>query len=391
MQYFTEEGETHREVLEKVRAKYGDAAQVVTQRTVRRGGFMGLFARELVEMTGFVRQDAAREASNRVISLEEDRRKLLDSIQERTMQEVLTELRSLKETMASPRAAEDEHPTLAAVRGLLELNEFGDDYAEALLSRVKEEFSLSELDDFGAVSDAVVEWIGDGVETAPERRGGRPRILALIGPTGVGKTTTIAKLASVYKMGLKGFDPREVRMVSIDCYRIGAQDQISKYAEIMTVPISCVETEEDLRQTIAMYRDVDLILVDTIGNSPREAVKLAEMKKVLAACGNQADVHLAVAATTKTADMVEIMRQFEPFRYESVVVTKLDETCHVGNVLTALWRARKKVSFVSDGQGVPDSIHRADPVRFLINLEGFEPNRPKLEERYGKKPAGERR
>ena len=170
MQYFTEEGETHREVLEKVRAKYGDAAQVVTQRTVRRGGFMGLFARELVEMTGFVRQDAAREASNRVISLEEDRRKLLDSIQERTMQEVLTELRSLKETMASPRAAEDEHQTLAAVRGLLELNEFGDDYAEALLSRVKEEFSLSELDDFGAVSDAVVEWIGDGVETAPERR-----------------------------------------------------------------------------------------------------------------------------------------------------------------------------------------------------------------------------
>ncbi|MCX7025558.1 MAG: flagellar biosynthesis protein FlhF [Spirochaetes bacterium] len=391
MQYFTEEGDTHREVLEKVRIKYGESAQVVTQRTVRKGGFMGFFAREKVEMTGYVRQDTARESSNRIISLEEDKKKLLDSIQERTLQEVLTEIRSLKESIGTQRPGEDEHPTIVAVRELLDLNEFGEDYRESIIGRIKDGFSLSELDDFDDVCQSVIEWIGDGIAIATDRKGARPRILALIGPTGVGKTTTIAKLASVYRMGLKNMEPRNVRMISIDCYRIGAQAQITKYAEIMEVPISCVETEDDLRKTIAMYRDVDLILVDTIGNSPREAVKLAEMKQVLSACGNQAEVHLAVAATTKTADMIEIMRQFEPFRYESVVVTKLDETSHIGNVLTALSRARKPVSFVSDGQSVPDSIHRADPVRFLINLEGFEPNRPKLEERYAARPAGGKR
>jgi len=122
--------------------------------------------------------------------------------------------------------------------------------------------------------------------------------------------------------------------------------------------------------------------VDTIGKSPRDSVKLAEMREILAACGPSAEVHLAVAATTKTRDMLEIMRQFEPFGYGAVVVTKLDETDRVGNVLSALRERGKPVSWLADGQRVPQDIARASVERFLINLEGFAPNRPKIEERY---------
>ncbi|HPB66034.1 MAG TPA: AAA family ATPase, partial [Spirochaetales bacterium] len=211
----------------------------------------------------------------------------------------------------------------------------------------------------------------------------KPRVLVLVGPTGVGKTTTIAKLAALHSLGIGGLPAGAVRMITIDSYRIGAVEQIEKYAGIMRVPVSVVETAQDLRETIAMYRDNDLILVDTIGKSPRDAIRLAEMQQVLDACGPAAEVYLAVAATTKTQDMLDIFRQFEPFRYRGVVVTKMDETSRVGNVLSVLAETDKAVAWITDGQKVPQDIARANPLRFLMNLEGFRPNRPKLEERYG--------
>ena len=390
MQYFTEEGDTHREVLEKVKLKYGEAAKIVTQRTIRKGGFLGLFKQEKIEMAGYINQVNARESANKIISLEDDKRKLLESIKDNTLQEMLSEIRYIKNNIDNRQITLDDNSTISKIRNLLEINEFGNDFIDDMISRIKNKFSISALDNYDQVMESVVEWIGDSINIFSIRRQSKPRILAIIGPTGVGKTTTIAKLASVYRMGLKNVEPVSVRMISIDCYRIGAEEQVTKYAKIMDVPISCVETEDDLRKTIAIHREADLILIDTIGNSPKETVKLAEMRKVLSVCGNQADIHLALAASTKTSDMVEIMRQFEPFRYESVIVTKLDETGHVGNIITALSQARKTVSFISDGQSVPESIHHANPLRFLLNLEGFVLNRPKLEERYAISPSMER-
>jgi flagellar biosynthesis protein FlhF len=204
-----------------------------------------------------------------------------------------------------------------------------------------------------------------------------------VGPTGVGKTTTIAKLAAIHAVGMGGGKPQSVRMITIDNYRIGARQQIETYGGIMGVPVSCVETAEDLRKTIAMYSDADLVLVDTVGKSPRDAVRLAEMQRVLAACGPDAEVHLALSATTKASDMVQIMRQFEPFDYKAIVITKLDETNRIGNAISALAERGKAISYVTNGQSVPQNIERARITRFLMNLEGFHVDRPRLEARYG--------
>lgn len=388
MQYLVEQASTHREALERIRARYGDAAQVLAQRTLRSGGFMGLFARDAVEITYIVRDDGLKESEKKRIDVEEDKRRLMERIsQERALQEVLHEVRELKEivseTGARPGQADQEHPSLAELAELLERNEFSPAYRERILARARAEFSLGELDDFIAVQDRVLEWIGDGVKLADEPGRGRPRVVVLVGPTGVGKTTTIAKLAAIHKLGLAGLQPQDVRMITIDTFRIGAQQQIEKYAEIMRLPVSAVETAEDLRATIAMHRDTDLILVDTIGKSPRDAVRLAEMQQILEACGPSAEVYLAVSATTKTQDMADVFRQFEPFRYRAVVITKTDETGRLGNVLSVLAEKDKPAAWMTDGQRVPMDIERAHPLRFLINLEGFRPNRPKLEERYG--------
>lgn len=391
MQYLVEQGSSHREVLEKVRARYGDAAQVLSHRTVRSGGFLGLFAREAVEITFYLKDDAIREGEKKKSDIEVEKRRLLERVnQERAIQEVLSEVRSLKETLvesaARPDGREAEHPTLAAIDAALIDNDFSAWYRNELLARARAEFSLEALSDQDAVAEAILEWIGDTVRIPTAPRPVKPRIIVLVGPTGVGKTTTIAKLAALHNLGIGGVTPQDVRMITIDNYRIGAKQQIETYGSIMRVPVSSVETASDLRQTIAMYRDTDLILVDTIGKSPRDAVRLAEMQQILDACGPSAEVYLAVAATTKTQDMLDIFRQFEPFRYRGIVVTKMDETGRVGNVLSALAETDKAVAWVTDGQKVPQDIAAAHPLRFLLNLEGFMPNRPKLEERYGPVP-----
>ncbi len=388
MQYIVEQGSSHREVLEKVRARYGDSAQVLSHRTIRTGGFLGMFAREAIEITFYVKDDSVREGEKKRSDVEDEKKRLLERInQERALQEVLSEVRSLKDIVSdnsSRSVAETEHPSLVALDALLEDNEFSSAYRTEILARVRSEFSLGQLDDFLSVQDTVLEWLGDRlvVKQTPSRQT-RPRIIVLVGPTGVGKTTTIAKLAAIHNLGMAGLEHHDVRMITIDTFRIGALHQIETYASIMRVPVSSVETAADLKATIALHRDTDIILVDTIGKSPRDAVRLAEMQQILEAAGPQADVYLAVAATTKTQDMLEIFRQFEPFRYRGVVVTKMDETSRVGNVLSALAERDKQVLWLTDGQRVPLDIERAHPVRFLMNLEGFRVNRPKLEERFG--------
>jgi flagellar biosynthesis protein FlhF len=106
------------------------------------------------------------------------------------------------------------------------------------------------------------------------------------------------------------------------------------------------------------------------------------MKQLLEACGSSADVHLALAATTKSSDMREILQQFEPFGYKSVIITKLDETLHVGNILSALGERRCPVSFLTTGQRVPVDIERASAMRFLLSLEGFRVNRVEFDKRF---------
>ena len=405
MQYFTEQASSHREALDKVREKYGESAQVLSHRTVRLGGFMGLFAREGVEVSGYIRPEqkaASRPAA--VIDLEEEKRKILSlpgalssaqagaqaSAQakaDQTMQAVLAELRGLKvqiDDMPRAAAGPEDHEAVMKIDALLALNDFSDAFRREAVARLRRDFTLEGLEDEDEVQAAALEWVGDSISVWREAESGpRPRVLALVGPTGVGKTTTIAKLAAIYAMGMSGERPLSVRMITIDNYRIGARQQIETYGGIMGVPVSCVETAEDLKKTIAFHSDADLILVDTVGKSPRDAVRLAEMQRILAACGPGAELHLALSATTKASDMTQAMRQFEPFDYKAVVLTKLDETDRIGNVISAIAERHKPISYITNGQRVPQDIARASVTRLIMNLEGFRVDRARLEARYG--------
>ncbi|AEF84130.1 flagellar biosynthesis protein FlhF (Flagella-associated GTP-bindingprotein) [Treponema primitia ZAS-2] len=425
VEQFIEQGASYSECLQKVRLKYGERAKVMNYRTIRMGGFLGLFTREGVEMTGYISTDiryatmggygasssglaqGARQPgqtsltshniptaqngqtglANQTLDFEEEKKKILaaNNKTDPTLQKLLNEVKTLSEKLdANVRPQGEEHPTLGRLEEIFYQNDFSPGYTKAMLERVRKEFSLEDLGNYDVVQDKVVEWIGETIKihnTTQSRR--KSRILVLVGPTGVGKTTTIAKLAAAYGIDGWGRPPLAVRMITIDGYRIAAKEQLEIYGDIMGIPVSYVNTTDELRKTLAFYENgADLILVDTIGKSPRDAVKLGEMKQFLEVCGSSAEVHLALAASTKYSDIKEIIRQFAPFNFQSVVITKLDETVRVGNVISALEAEGKPVAYITDGQPVDKHIHRASVVRFLINLEGFRINREEIEQRF---------
>jgi flagellar biosynthesis protein FlhF len=299
---------------------------------------------------------------------------------------VLSEVRTIIEKMDEQKLAHshEEHPTLSRIEEILTLNDFSPSFKAEILDRVRKEFPLDSLNNFDLVQDTVLEWIGKGIVIYKEGKIHRkPRIMILVGPTGVGKTTTIAKLAANFRIDNNGRKIKEIVLITIDTFRIVARQQLEAYGKILQSPCFAVEDHEELEKTIALNSEgTDIILIDTMGKSPRDLEKLGEMKKLLDACGSQAEIHLTVSAATKSSDVQEILRQFEPFNYRSVIITKLDETTRLGNIVGVLSEKQKPISYMTNGQKVPADIQKASVVSLLINLEGFKVNRAKIEESF---------
>jgi flagellar biosynthesis protein FlhF len=417
VEQFVEQGLTYDECLKKVRKKWGDRARVANYRTIRIGGIFGLFSREGVEITGYISSDLRYTAGGfgagspgrqggpvsqaalprQTLDFEEEKRKILAAapVQARpgdpVLQTLVNEVKILAEKInVAARPPGEEHPSLGRLEELLDQNDFSPAYSKFMLERAKKELSLDDLENFDLLQEKVIDWIGETIRVYPDKLdrvrnapGSPPLILVLVGPTGVGKTTTIAKLAAAYGVRDWAKEPLRVVMITIDGYRIAAMEQLEKYGDIMKIPVAFVHNDQELKRTIAFYQNnVDLILVDTIGKSPRDAMELGRMKQLLDACGSAAETHLAISAGVKFSDIREIFRQFAPFNYQAVVVTKLDETMRVGNVISALFADGKPVSYITDGQRVERNIHRASVVRLLISLEGFRINREAIEERF---------
>lgn len=178
-----------------------------------------------------------------------------------------------------------------------------------------------------------------------------PHIVALIGPTGVGKTTTLAKLAANLKLKEK----HRVGLITLDTYRIAAVDQLKRYADIIGSPLRVVNGVDDLREAMKAFADCDFLLIDTAGRSPNDTLKLNELKSLLDAAAPE-EVHLVLSATSSSECLQLAISRFSEVRVDKVIFTKIDEAAHVGGVLNVLRKVNKSLSYITTGQDVPDDI-----------------------------------
>ena len=393
-----------KECKDELWERYGEDYQILSKQQDFKGGFLGFGQKEVVTVSYTVRSRGMPQrslsknsySSYRNDDFQKNQEEILkmttgniDSIKQiaqvKQSVEELTNLINKKFEM-SVSAAPDKHPSIAKIEEMLDRNEFSFAYISEISKRMSQEFSLDQLDDFDFVEKTVVDWIGESISVHPEKRFRPPHVIILVGPTGVGKTTTIAKLAAnlILDAKDKGRERPQLRFISIDKTRVGALEQLVNYGEIMNVPVDKAETLEDVKTIYNEYRNrVDAILIDTSGYSPNDAKNIGQMRSILDLEDLHADVYLALSATTKARDLVNIIQNYEPFNFISFIFTKCDETRQYGNVISVLHEKRKSISYITDGQRVPKNIRRADVVNFLIGLNDFKIDRTHIDDKFG--------
>lgn len=181
-----------------------------------------------------------------------------------------------------------------------------------------------------------------------------PRIIALVGPTGVGKTTTTAKLAAMYALN-RG---NKVALITMDIFRVGAVEQLKTYSRIMGIPLEVASTPKELEKAVEKHSACDLIFIDTAGRSHKDKEKLDEMKNFL---DNKIpiEVYLCLSATTKDRELEEILHRFSIFQISKVVFTKIDECESFGNMINLLMKDNLQIAYFTTGQRVPEDIEVA--------------------------------
>jgi flagellar biosynthesis protein FlhF len=247
--------------------------------------------------------------------------------------------------------------------------ELSEEFARELLDRVRSGASGDDLNDLMLLKARLARFIEEEIRvTGPiEPAPGECRLVAMVGPTGVGKTTTIAKLAANQRLR----EHRRVGLITVDTYRIAAVEQLRTYADIMDLPMEVVSTPREMRAAIQKFSDFDLVLMDTAGRSPRDEVRIQELKSLLHEAQPH-EVHLVLSAVASLPQMQKAAEKFARVGVTSLLLTKLDEATGLGNLLPLVRSSRLPLSYITNGQNVPADIEPAERrklARIVLGLE----------------------
>nr|WP_253693074.1 MULTISPECIES: flagellar biosynthesis protein FlhF [unclassified Treponema] len=428
METFVEEAPTYEKCIQKIQEKYGPNIMITRREVKRNEGFFSFFNKETIRLSfniqneAFVPKFSGNEEESKSqplvsplksrsrINLEEERLKIIklaasqseemaekmmpyieklenqtsspskSNIESKELKNLAETVERLVEEIKQKTSPSQEHENIAKISALLEENDFTAKYIRTIKEKISKNLSLSELDDFEIVQKKVLEWIAASIQIKPEvsnkeNSNKEQNLIALVGPTGIGKTTTLAKLAAYYILAVSKLEgrPLDVRVITIDQYRIGAAFQIKKYCEHMGIPLIIANDPVDLHKYLDLYKDsADIICIDTTGRSPTDPEKIHEMQKYFDEIEpGRIETHLVVSAVTKAADIHEIIKQYSVFNFSSLIVTKLDETAHVGSIISILDEYKIPVAYITEGQTVPKDIAKASKIIFLRKLKGF--------------------
>jgi flagellar biosynthesis protein FlhF len=329
--------------LHMLRKELGDDAVIVSSRTVREPGLLGFFRPRKVEVTA-----ASDRSYERTMPAAE------------SLRDELGEIRSLLS-----RLGVDRMSTRAGAQGKwserLRAADVGDEVSSLLLDQVSALVSEEEQE------KQILERLAKFFPIMPKARVRQKRIMAFVGPTGVGKTTTIAKLAARWALQ----DKKKIALVTIDTFRIGAVEQLRIYGEIIGVPVEVVTSPAELQHVLARHKNKDTIFIDTTGRSAKRPMQLAELRAFLDPVKNL-EKYLVVSATIKARDLLTIYRAYSSIGLTAAIFTKLDETDSLGPLLDLCHRTSLPVAYVANGQNVPEDLEEADSTALARLLWGGE-------------------
>lgn len=193
----------------------------------------------------------------------------------------------------------------------------------------------------------------------------KQRVIVFMGPTGVGKTTTLAKLAAKYAIN----DKLDMGFITADTYRIGAVEQLKVYAEILDVPVKVIYSASEVTSCLEEYKDKDLILIDTAGRNHNNSEQLEEVNEIIAMIHNP-DVYLVLSNTSSFKNMVDIIDAYDFAKEYKIIMTKVDEGINYSNILNAKTYSKKNLSYITNGQSVPDDIEIINSSKIANKIVG---------------------
>jgi flagellar biosynthesis protein FlhF len=263
----------------------------------------------------------------------------------------------------APRDETENDTVIKPYMDMLLKNDYDREECMAIMEDVRNSVSPDDFKDRYKIEKTLRDLLKSRiVTTGPIKKGSRKKVIMFVGPTGVGKTTTMAKLGALFSLR----ENYKIAFVTIDTYRIAATEQLKKYAEIMKIPIYVVNDRNSFKEIVENEK-AEMIMVDTSGRNHRNDLKISEIKGFADILDCDVEMILCVSASTKKGDLANVFKSFDRLNFSSVIVTKVDETSCIGNVIDVAEKHRKPISYFTNGQEVPNDIDVADPEK-MVNL-----------------------
>ncbi len=350
------------EAMNQIRKELGSDAIILHSKEILQGGFLGFFKKKNIEVVaGLDPQPLTEKKNSKPYSVLEGQTNQRTQMNHEN-QEVLLEIKKLKKMVEVQKRQDDRifPPDFQFAYEHLLSQEVDYEISENVIHTAFEQFERSvEEQSPQTIMNAVKKTIETKLALI-ESHGiiYDKKVIQFVGPTGVGKTTTIAKIAA--KMILE--EKKKVAFITADTYRIGAVEQLKTYARILDVPLEVAYSIEDYYVAIEKFTSYDVILIDTAGRNYRDKKYVQELKTTINM--DTMDTYLVLSLTTKPVDNTEIFNQFKHLPIHQVIFTKLDETSHYGSILNISLGNQVGIACITNGQDVPEDV-------IEVNLENI--------------------
>ena len=348
-----------------IRKEFGPDAVIIDSKAIRRKGVGGLFQKKMVEVVAALEPTQKKTFGSprkKEVSETKTLKAKPDMGSDETIRQLNDQITALQDTVqdfSNKIRIVDKETTLTfspEVLGLyndLVKRDVYEELAKQIAAQIQEAVRRKPMEISTAVHQLVTDRLGEAVPLKLKKY--KQNVLLFAGPTGTGKTTTLAKLAGRFKLEQN----LEVGLINMDTYRIGAIEHIRIYSEIMDIPLMTAYSVEELKKALKALENKDVILIDTAGKNPADEEYMNELKTIIQA-GSVDEVFLVLSVVTGFKVCKKIIENFTAMDDYKLIITKLDEVEAWGNVLNIADCSQKPISFVANGQTVPDDIHPID-------------------------------